>query len=81
VHWDVLRRFLRIAEFVSYQSIFVYYQGQEYQIWGIGKLEKGEYSEFDGKPENFRCELTDEPRGVELKRGFVTTSCYWECAD
>lgn len=79
-HWDVLRRFLPV-EVVAYQSLFVHYDGQEYQVWGTGKMQKSEYSEFGGKPKNFRCELTDELRRVDLEHGFVGTSCYWECAE
>ena len=81
VHWDVFRYVLPVAQFVSFQSIFVHYQGRKYHVWEIGKLEESEYGEFGGKPENFRCELTDELRGVDLEYGFVTTSCYWECAE
>ncbi len=76
-HWDVLRHILPV-QFVSHQSIFVYYSGQEYQVWGIGKMKKSEYSEFGGKPKNFRCELTDEIRRVDLEYEFVGTNCYWE---
>ena len=78
--WDVLRRALP-AQFVAHQSIIVHYQGQEYQIWGTGKLETTEYSEFGGKPENFRCELTDDLRRVDLDYGFVATICRWEHAE
>lgn len=67
------------VQFVSHQSIFVYYGGREYQVWGMGKMQKSEYSEFGGKkPENFRCELTDEVCYVALEVGFVGTSCYWD---
>jgi hypothetical protein len=80
VHWDVLRQVLPV-QFVAYQSIFVYFQGQKYQIWETGKLDESEYGEFNGKPQNFRCELIDELRSVDLKYGFVATNCYWECAE
>jgi hypothetical protein len=78
-HWDVLRRVLPV-QFVVHQNIFVYYSGQEYQVWGTGKMQKNEYSEFGGeKPLNFHCELTnDEVRGVALEVGFVATTCYWD---
>lgn len=36
VHWGVVRGVMRIAQFVSYQSIYVYYQGQEYLVWKTG---------------------------------------------
>ena len=79
-HWDVLRRLLPV-QFVAYQDIFAYYNEQEFRIWRIGKLDKEEFSEFGGKPDNFRCELTDKLRRVDLKRGFVGTNCYWETAE
>jgi hypothetical protein len=81
-HWDVLRRLLPL-QFVVNQNIFVHYNGQEYQVWGTGKMQKSEYSEFGGaKPKNFRCELTDrEIRGVSLEVGFVATTCYWDQAE
>lgn len=76
-HWDVLRRVLPV-QFVAHQSIFVYYNGKEYQIWGMGKMSKNEYSEFGGKPKSFRCEITEEIRRVDLEHEFVGTNCYWE---
>ena len=76
-HWGVFRRVLPV-EVYSFQDIFVYYNGQEYRIWRIGKLDKSEYSEFGGKPKNFRCELTENFRRVDLEHGFVGTNCYWE---
>ena len=79
-HWDTLRQVLPV-QFVAYQDMFVHYQGKEFQVWGMGKMNKREYSEFGGKPEHFRCELTDEIRRVDLESEFVGTSCYWECAD
>ncbi|MCP4338672.1 MAG: DUF4198 domain-containing protein [Desulfobulbaceae bacterium] len=76
-HWDVLRRVLPV-EFVVHQSIFVHYKDNKYQVWETGKREKIQFSEFGGKSKNFRCELTDEIRRVDLERGFVGTNCYWD---
>ena len=77
-HWDVLRRWLPV-QFVAYQDIFVYYNDKEYQVWGMGKMDKREYSEFGGKkPENFHCELTDEIRRIDLEHEFVGTNCKWD---
>jgi hypothetical protein len=79
-HWDVLRGVLPV-QFVSVQDILVHYGGQEYKIWLMGKLSTNEYSEFGGRPENFRCELTDEIRRVDLEHEYVGTNCYWERAE
>lgn len=76
-HFDILRRVIP-AQFVAYQDIFAFYQGKEYRIWRTGKLDKSEFSEFGGKPTNFRCELTEALRRVDLDRGFVGTNCYWD---
>ncbi len=78
--WEVLRQVLPV-QFAVHQNIFVYYKGKEVQVWGTAKMVKSEYSEFGGKPENFRCELNDEIRRVDREVGFITTSCYWECAE
>lgn len=79
-HWDIMKR-VPSVQFVAHQSIFVYYKGKKYQVWGMGKMHKSEYSEFGGKPKNFRCELTEEIRKVDLEHEFVGTSCHWECAE
>jgi len=79
-HWGIFRRILPV-EVYAFIDIFVYFNGQEYQVWGTAKREKNEYDEFGGEPKNFRCELTDELRRVDLERGFVGTNCYWEYSD
>ena len=77
----VLRRF-SLREFVAFQDIFVHYQGQKYEIWGMGKGEGSEYEEFGGKLVNFRCELTDEAIGVRMENGMLgATSCVWDSID
>lgn len=42
-NWDVLRQVFPV-QFVVHQSIFVFYGGQEYQVWGMGKMSKSKYS-------------------------------------
>lgn len=76
-HWGVFRRMLPV-EVYAFQDIFVYHNGREYQVWGTAKREKNEYDEFGGKPKNFRCELTDELRRVDIEHGFVGTNCHWD---
>ncbi len=70
-----------LAQFVSHQKLFVHYQGNEYQIWGNGKLDKKKYTEFGGQPKNLRCELTQEPDRRDTKSGWVVTSCEWNLDD
>ncbi len=76
-HWDVLRRVLP-SQFIVSQEIFVYHGSEKVQIWGAGKMTKGEYDEFNGKPYNLTCEITEEVRRVDLEVGFVGTNCRWE---
>ena len=68
----------KIVQFVAHQEINVSYKGNQYQIWVMGKFGKGMFSELNGKPINFRCELTDEIRRVETDDGLLGTSCKWD---
>ncbi|UZJ45272.1 hypothetical protein OOT55_04240 [Marinimicrobium sp. C6131] len=74
---DSWRRLLP-AEFVVYQDIVVQYQDQEFKIWIGSKREEHEWSELGGEPINMHCELTDEIRRVDVKRGLLGTNCHWE---
>ncbi len=66
-------------EFLSHQGINILYQDETYHIWVGGKTERGEYTEFGGKPKNLRCELTEEPRRVKHEiAGVISTNCHWE---
>lgn len=67
-----------LAEFNITQEIWVYYDDQEFGIWGISKEELGEYGELGGIPINFRCELTDECISHRKKYGLFATSCKWD---
>ncbi|MGH1485612.1 MAG: DUF6795 domain-containing protein [Cellvibrionaceae bacterium] len=64
-------------EFLSHQDVIVEYNGEEYQIWGGSKFNKDEYAEFGGKPNNFRCELIEDIRRVEIGKGVYGTNCHW----
>jgi len=67
-----------LAQFVSYQEIYVNYAGQEYRIWGGGKLNGQEFYEFGGTPGLVTCELTEEIRTLDLARGDgLLTNCHW----
>ncbi|MFD1215806.1 DUF6795 domain-containing protein [Microbulbifer celer] len=62
------------------QKITAHFNGESYNLWVRGKLDSEEYSETDGKPVNFRCELTDPLIRVEVKKGLLGTPCKWEKA-
>lgn len=68
----------KLGEFVVAQEIRVFIDGKEYPIWAKAKREKGLYAELNGKPVNFRCELTDEMDIVKAGRGTLMTSCKWD---
>ena len=65
------------VEFLVHQDIFVKYGENSYQIWAGGKMDKEEYSEFNGKPSALSCEITSDLRRVDLKHGFIGTNCHW----
>jgi hypothetical protein len=67
-----------LAEFVLTQEVSVFYADQEFTIWVKRKEELGKYGELNGKPTNFRCELTDEEVYLEDFNGLFTTSCKWD---
>ena len=70
-----------ISQFVIAQEIRVYVDDVEYPIWAKAKREKGLFDELEGKPVNFRCELTDDFARVEAGRGTLLTSCKWDSLD
>lgn len=65
------------AEFVLTQELSVFYEGEEFFIWFRQKQDLNEYGELGGKPQNFRCELTDKRVGQEGFYGLFSTSCKW----
>jgi hypothetical protein len=71
-------RIPKLGEFNIIQEIWVYYDNQEFGIWGRAKEDLGEYGEFGGIPTNFRCELTDERISLRQGHGLFRTSCKWD---
>ena len=67
-----------LAEFVMSQSLHVTYNGTETQIWGKSKRNTELYGELGGKPKNFRCELADEVKYIDVADGLFGTSCKWD---
>ena len=66
------------AEFVVSQELTVIYNDKEYGIWHTTKREPEEDTELNGKPLNFQCELTDEPRFDHSYRASIKTICTWD---
>lgn len=80
-HLDTRKEFINTSGFsqlVIAQEIRVNHQSTEIPIWAKAKRDKHEFSELDGKPVNFRCELTDELVPVTAGRGTLLTSCKWD---
>lgn len=69
------------SQFVAHQSIHVHFEGEDYHIWEMGKISEKENSELDGIPSNFRCELTEEFVGVDVRFGVLITSCKWDAVN
>jgi len=66
------------TQFVVGQEIKIQNNGEEYFIWSMGKRTKNKYGELDGKPINFRCELTDDDQPFRLESGLLVTKCKWD---
>lgn len=66
-----------LSQFVSSQSIFIYHEDNEIQIWSCGKILEDEFGEFGGKPENFTCDLGGEWQAVRLPYGIAGSLCNW----
>ncbi len=67
-----------LGEFVLTQELVVFYEGEEFAIWGKSKRDLGEYGELGGEPQNLSCELTDEVVRLEGYNGLFGTSCKWD---
>ena len=67
-----------LSQFVVAQEIRANHNKVEYPIWAKAKRAKEMFGELDGRPVNFRCELTDELVRVDAGRGTLMTSCKWD---
>ena len=76
-----LKRFVPHETHAS-QEIKVHYKGNVFDIWVAGKHSFDEYSELEGRPVNFTCNLDDEPVRIDLdmklKSGLIYTNCKWD---
>ena len=80
-HFDTIwydYRVLFEVAFVSYQRIYIDEASEENQIWGGGKMQKEEYSEFGGEPKNVVCDTLQEPVKSALGNDSVWNKCNWE---
>lgn len=67
-----------LVQFVVHQQIFVVRDGVEQQIWGHGKMETSDNSEYGGEFKEIVCELTREPDNIKVGVvDYVYTSCTW----
>ncbi len=69
------------SEFVAHQKVQVTYQGTEYLIWTMGKMDESLYGELGGKPKEFICELSGDLERVEVDHGLLGTVCSWSSID
>lgn len=65
------------VEFVSAQVIKVQYEDEEYKIWVYAKRDPAENVEFDGRPIQLTCELSEEPTTSRAFGSVVKTACKW----
>ena len=74
-----MKRF-SLAETHASQGIIAYYKGEEYDIWAHGKHLLEEFSELNGVPVNFRCELSDNyvPIDLDVYTGLLVSRCKWD---
>lgn len=66
------------VELVIAQGLYVVEDGEEVKIWSNSKREPEENAEFDGRPIDMTCEITNE---LEIHREFgsrMRTLCTWE---
>lgn len=70
-----------LVQLVISQAIVAQYNNTSYDFWIRSKRDTEEYTETEGKPENFRCELTDPFTRIEVKNGQLGTPCKWEVAE
>ncbi|MEY4589394.1 MAG: hypothetical protein RL497_1470 [Pseudomonadota bacterium] len=68
-----------LTQFVSHQEMVVEFRGNVYPIWGHGKMEKAENSEYDGFFKKLKCNIDDELVRMRLNnRDLVLTNCVFE---
>lgn len=65
------------SQLVITQELKVIHNNANYNIWALSKMNKNEYSELDGKPVDFRCELTKEEKSFRFKNSYLLTNCEW----
>ena len=66
------------TQFVANQEVKLNYLDKEYVIWTLSRMSKNQYGELNGKPVNFRCEITDEDVPIRLEDSYILTSCKWD---
>ena len=67
-----------LAQFVTHQSLYVHYEGQEFHIWEMGHGSKERFGEFGGPLEGVVCEITGDLEPAPTSTGILGTSCRWK---
>ena len=67
-----------MAQLVITQSLTVLFEGKEFSIWNLSKMENDLFTELGGEPNNFTCELTSEERTIHGYRSLGGTLCSWD---
>ena len=74
-------RLNKITQFVMGQEITVFYENNEYVIWGGAKGGKEVYAELGGRPINMKCELTSEGESIRSDNTLLFTLCKWDAIE
>jgi len=67
-----------VTQFVMAQEIYVSFNDERIPIWAKAKHGKGLFDELGGEPIDFKCELTDEFKKIDVDNGMLITSCKWK---
>ena len=70
-----------LAQLVVRQRLTVLFEGQEFVIWRLSKMEGIAFTELGGRPVNLSCEMTNEEVTVRGNRSLGGTRCTWEALD
>lgn len=65
-------------EFVASQTIIVYYQGQQYEMWSAVKRKPEENVESRGNPLVVTCELNSEQTSIMVNGSPIHSLCSWD---
>lgn len=67
-----------LSQLVITQTLTVSFDGKNFTVWNLSKMEPDMFTELGGKPVNFTCELSGEERTVRGIRSLGGTICNWD---